>query len=296
MTWFRIDDGFNDHPKVDALEDGPCADAAESLWLRAGVWSAKHLTDGFIPVGRAKRLARNRKAPAELVRVGLWEAVDGGYQYHDWPDHQPTKEDVEAKRSLENARKARWRKGKSRKVSRVDTGGTDVDVHAGHPRPGDATETRDSALPDPTRPDPTRVDPPSAPPSELEARAEEHRHRTRCARAAFVGAIEAAGGEWQGDFAREFGTIGGLAAKAAPDDLRGRLDRWASDWLAVAEARTVKSWLSWCQATTAGTPWRTPGRRGRRSARLPPGDGSGFSTDDIPEDAGEPQRKVHGYG
>lgn len=33
MTWFKVDDGFYDHPKVDQLPN-----AAVGLWVKCGAW------------------------------------------------------------------------------------------------------------------------------------------------------------------------------------------------------------------------------------------------------------------
>jgi hypothetical protein len=68
MTWFKIDDSFYDHPKV---FDAP--DCAVALWTRAGTWSARNLTDGFVPTGMPARLCDDPDtAVKELVRRGLW--------------------------------------------------------------------------------------------------------------------------------------------------------------------------------------------------------------------------------
>lgn len=90
MTWFRVDDGFHDHPKFwDATEYAVC------LWVRAGSWSAEKLTDGFIPDGMIHRWTRNAEVAAEeLVSNGTWKRVEGGFQFHDWNDWNPTKEKV----------------------------------------------------------------------------------------------------------------------------------------------------------------------------------------------------------
>lgn len=95
MTWLKVDDSFYDHPKVfDA------SDAAVALWVRAGCWSARNLTDGFVPAGMPARLSTSaEEASAELVRRGLWLRVRGGYEFHDWREYQPTREAVEAERA-----------------------------------------------------------------------------------------------------------------------------------------------------------------------------------------------------
>ena len=88
MPWFKVDDSFYDHPKVfDA------SDCALALWARAGSWSARSLTDGFVPTGMPARLCDDPDtAVAELLRRGLWERAQGGYRFHDWEDYQPSAE------------------------------------------------------------------------------------------------------------------------------------------------------------------------------------------------------------
>lgn len=49
MTWFKLDDGFYDHPKVADLPN-----AAVGLWVKAAVWCSKHLTDGVVPASRRR--------------------------------------------------------------------------------------------------------------------------------------------------------------------------------------------------------------------------------------------------
>ena len=117
MTWFKIDDGFADHPKVLELLCGPAGSEALALWLLAGTWCAKQLTDGALPTVVVHRLgvANSGEAARELVRVGLWTETDTGFQFHEWNAWQPTRADVEAKREQARARKAQWRETKKRK-------------------------------------------------------------------------------------------------------------------------------------------------------------------------------------
>jgi hypothetical protein len=116
MTWFKIDDSFYDHPKV---FDAP--DCAVALWTRAGTWSARNLTDGFVPSGMPARFCDDpERGVRELITRGLWKRAKGGYLFHDWSVYQPTKEEVIAGRdemssggSLGNHR--RWHVGKGKK-------------------------------------------------------------------------------------------------------------------------------------------------------------------------------------
>ncbi len=110
MTWFRIDDSFYDHPKV---FDAP--DCAVALWTRAGTWSARNLTDGFVPAKMPARLCDDPDtAVRELVRRGLWIRTTGGFQFHDWTDFQPTAESV---KTLRQQRSAAGRRGGQAKAA-----------------------------------------------------------------------------------------------------------------------------------------------------------------------------------
>jgi len=93
MTWFRLDDGFADHPKV--LR---CSLAAIGLWSKAGAWCAKHLTDGSVPSAAVSALGGSKRLADELVAADLWRREDGGYVFHEWLDHQPSRGQVIAKR------------------------------------------------------------------------------------------------------------------------------------------------------------------------------------------------------
>lgn len=109
MTWFRVDDDFAHHPKVTRLLAGPHSEAL-ILWMRAGSWCAKYLTNGQICQSDVRLLCQSdgqADGQAEaLVEVGLWERTGGGYQFHDWSDYQPDPKDV---RVSDAARKARDR-------------------------------------------------------------------------------------------------------------------------------------------------------------------------------------------
>lgn len=107
MVWFNVDDTLAFHPKAIAA-----GNAALGLWVRAGSWSAQTLSDGFVPRQIARSLGSVGQCKA-LVTAGLWVEVDGGYRFHEWDERQQTKEDVEARRKSERARKAEQRKRKN---------------------------------------------------------------------------------------------------------------------------------------------------------------------------------------
>ncbi len=89
LMWFKVDDGFYDHPKI---FDAP--DCALALWTRAGSWSARNLTDGFVPSNLPARLCDDPDtAIRELVARGMWQRTRGGYLFHDWLDYQYSAEE-----------------------------------------------------------------------------------------------------------------------------------------------------------------------------------------------------------
>lgn len=166
MTWFKVDDGFWGHPKQTALPPAPIA-----LWVRAGSWSGAQLTDGFVPTHMVVMLGAKKRDADHLVTAGLWDVVDGGYQFHDWSKWQPTRDEVEKRRAEDAERKAEWRRKKAEKkaqeaadaeMSQRDSDRTDAVTPAG--------VRAESALPDPTRPDPTRSSPTEKSPSGDEKR------------------------------------------------------------------------------------------------------------------------------
>lgn len=103
---FQVDPDFYDHPKTTGMSD-----AAFSLWVRAGSFSAAKLTDGFITEDVLAHTLRTDKAVAdELARRGLWRRVKGGYRFHEWEHRNLTKTRVEDDRKADRDRK-RQRRG-----------------------------------------------------------------------------------------------------------------------------------------------------------------------------------------
>ena len=130
MVWVKIDDHFDEHPKIAAV--GPLGIA---LWLTGLAYCNRNQTNGKIPATIALRLLSfefphptdgddctilvggERSADEEqigfvpdryfipnmLVAAGLWEEIPGGYLVHDYTDYQPTKEELAAEREQKRA-------------------------------------------------------------------------------------------------------------------------------------------------------------------------------------------------
>lgn len=121
MPWIRIDDHFDEHPKLAAA--GPLGWA---MWMAGLAYCNRNLTDGFIPWSKAPGLVSweylDATGPTRiyigtgsmvheegavtseyvievLIDVGLWDRVKNGYQVHDFDQYQPTKAVVMAERA-----------------------------------------------------------------------------------------------------------------------------------------------------------------------------------------------------
>ena len=121
MTWFKVDDGFYDHPKVEELPN-----AAVGLWVKAGAWCSKHETDGVIPASRVKALKGTPSQISALIRCGLWvetESESGAkaYSFRNWLDYQPGREERREERAMwrEKKRKSRRRKSAEQQLSLI---------------------------------------------------------------------------------------------------------------------------------------------------------------------------------
>jgi hypothetical protein len=118
MTWFRVDDSLDFHPKVEAA-----GNTAMGLWVRAGAYSARMLTEGFVAAGMIAKLGGRPKDAARLVEVGLWHVVPGGYRFHQWEQANPTRERVLAERAATAERQRRARERATEERSRRDGAG-----------------------------------------------------------------------------------------------------------------------------------------------------------------------------
>jgi hypothetical protein len=110
MPWFNVDDGFaNSKPVLRISRRYRCA--AVGLWTLAGSWSAKELTDGFVPDHAIEEFASTPAMAEQLVRADLWTRVAEGWQFNNWAKYQKTKEQVYAFRAAEAERKRKQRSG-----------------------------------------------------------------------------------------------------------------------------------------------------------------------------------------
>lgn len=134
---FKVDDGFYDHPKVRSIPRGAPRKGAVTLWTLAGSWCDRYLTDGLVPSHQIGELGATRREAEWLVAAQLWhepghdcdscpDVPTGHFLYHDWPQCNDLKVDVEKRRGKARERMRKLRNGESTKPDPHDEPGADV--------------------------------------------------------------------------------------------------------------------------------------------------------------------------
>ncbi|MBP2341055.1 hypothetical protein JOF41_007309 [Saccharothrix coeruleofusca] len=154
MTWFRVDDKFAEHAKVRRLAKDRVP--AVGLWTLCGVWCADNLSDGFVPEEVVRRHDPRLRLAKRLVEVTLWREVERegefGYEFHEWSEHQPTRDEVITKRQKTAAKVRAWRAKKAAQEGEQDEpeiNGNEVRNPVTNP----VSNPPRNPAPDPTRPD-----------------------------------------------------------------------------------------------------------------------------------------------
>jgi hypothetical protein len=83
------------------------------VWTLCGAWSAKELTDGFVPESVLKEYGGTPKITALLLDAGLWDIVEGGIIFRNWSKWQQKKDKILARRAewAQRQRKSRRNTG-----------------------------------------------------------------------------------------------------------------------------------------------------------------------------------------
>lgn len=127
MAWARIDDGFDDHPKVLALLEHEDGAAAIGLWTLCLTWAHRNTrkkgkTPGLLPGSLPRRYLGSigRDAAKLLADVGLWEASDEGWRIHDFDQYLPTAETSQAR--AEAGRRGAEKRWAAKRTAEVSAG------------------------------------------------------------------------------------------------------------------------------------------------------------------------------
>jgi len=89
MAWSRLEDMFDENPKVASLSD-----RGFRLWVYSITYSTRRRTAGFlgpadVRILRSKVERSGSETVSELVRKGFWERIEGGYTIHDYGKYHP---------------------------------------------------------------------------------------------------------------------------------------------------------------------------------------------------------------
>jgi hypothetical protein len=110
MSWLKLDDHLDEHPKLTRC-DGDY-DAALSTLVQMGLYCARNLTDGLVP---SRVVSRFDRRIVDILRepfnggAGFLEDVSGGLFLHDYLDYNPSREKVLRDREQERQRKEAYR-------------------------------------------------------------------------------------------------------------------------------------------------------------------------------------------
>lgn len=155
MAWIKIDTGLGNHRKAIELKEELYLPAI-GLFVLMVAFSDQQRTDGFITRRSLARIARDEYQTAldELVRVGFLDEVEGGYQVHNYLEHQNSAAQIEAKSNAQRLKAlARWnasgtasgtadQTGQDGDVDRDGDEHTDPD-EAAHQAPAQASASRE---------------------------------------------------------------------------------------------------------------------------------------------------------
>lgn len=150
MAWLKIDDGLPSNRKWRRLVKR--SPEAGCLWLAAGCYSARYLTDGLVPKKDLDDLVPFRQ-PERLAAIcmeeGAFEDEGDAWFVHDYLDYNPSAEEIRAKQEADRERQARRRKAGSAAVGRGPNGqfvtpDDTRDTHRDNTRDGPRDNTRDA--------------------------------------------------------------------------------------------------------------------------------------------------------
>ena len=119
MSWAKFDDMFPWHRKVRRLSD-----AAFRLHTTAIIYCSRDETDGFVTledIDEMPGIKGRDKSIGELVKRGLWEVVEDGWEVHDFLEYNPSADQQARARA---AAAERQRKARERRIERDASGGS----------------------------------------------------------------------------------------------------------------------------------------------------------------------------
>lgn len=133
MPWLKLDDQMGEHRKTRRLLRA-AGTSAFGLHALALLHCARYLTDGFVEAEFVEEVLDAAHVLDETERGGLvdalvaggqWTPRDGGWQIHDYLEHNPSRADVEERRARDAQRKAAGRRNGAHTTSvRAESAGS----------------------------------------------------------------------------------------------------------------------------------------------------------------------------
>lgn len=114
LKWIRIDTQMFENPKLLYLKEDKQFRAIV-VHLEGMAYSGRHALAGYIPKAALRIIGATAADARRLVEAGLWNPAPGGWEIHDWAEHQLSAEDMEKRRErAQKGAKARWDRGRTR--------------------------------------------------------------------------------------------------------------------------------------------------------------------------------------
>jgi len=123
--WSRLDDGFTWNKKV--LRAG---NEAAGAFARMVSHCSHQRSDGYVDEATAMAIAGRRKVLDTLVTVGLLDREGVDFRVHNYLKYNPSRAELDAKRSAKTERQERWRKTYSRDGVSAQNAGKSTRVDA----------------------------------------------------------------------------------------------------------------------------------------------------------------------
>jgi hypothetical protein len=130
MPYLNVDDGMDEHQKIEVLSD-----AAFRMHVSAMLYAARRGTDGAIPRAKARRLSDTASdaVAAELVRADVWHDIGEGcvdsktclsgrpgeYVIHDYLQWNHSAQWWAERRKADAERQAEWRRKNGKEPKKV---------------------------------------------------------------------------------------------------------------------------------------------------------------------------------
>lgn len=111
LSWVRVDAALASNHKTLALLGQKGGDRALNVYVFGLGHCASQGTNGFIPTAALGLIHGTPRSADQLVEIGMWHPIPGGWEVNDYTEYQPS--DEESQKRTDRAKKAaeiRWGK------------------------------------------------------------------------------------------------------------------------------------------------------------------------------------------